>query len=80
VALRLKPENALSLLLIFIPVAVLAEWAFHASATVVFITSAIAIIPLAGLMGRQPFLATARLSTRNIVDRTWRWRYVLLAL
>lgn len=45
-------ENLLYWLLVFVPVALLLEHALHAGAVAVFITSAIAIIPLAGLMGR----------------------------
>jgi Ca2+:H+ antiporter len=37
-------------LLIFVPVAILAE-VLHGSALLVFATSALAVIPLAGLMG-----------------------------
>ena len=44
--------NALLLLLVFVPVALLLEHVAHADAVWVFIASAIAIVPLAGLMGR----------------------------
>lgn len=53
------PENLLNLLLVFVPVAALLEWT-HASPTWVFATSALAIIPLAGLMGK----ATEHLAER----------------
>ncbi|MGH7482814.1 MAG: calcium/proton exchanger, partial [Longimicrobiales bacterium] len=53
-------ENLLMLLLVFLPVALLLEWVFHAGELAIFITSALAIIPLAGLMGR----ATERLAER----------------
>ncbi len=46
----LKPANFLNWFLIFIPVAVGLELS-HASGTLIFIASALAIIPLAGLMG-----------------------------
>ncbi|MBI4465872.1 MAG: calcium/proton exchanger [Acidobacteria bacterium] len=44
-------ENALSLLLLFVPMAVVLEWQ-HASPVAVFAASSLAIIPLAGLMGK----------------------------
>jgi Ca2+:H+ antiporter len=44
-------ENILNLLLVFVPVAFIAHW-LGASPVAVFFTSAVAIIPLAGLMGR----------------------------
>src|SRR5262245_7647585 len=45
------PENLLNLLLIFVPVASVLEL-MHASPIAIFATSALAIIPLAGWMGR----------------------------
>ncbi len=54
----LTSGNVLSLFLIFIPVSLLLEFVFHAPPTAVFITSAVAIMPLAGWMGR----ATERLA------------------
>jgi len=53
-------SNALLLLLVFIPVALLLEHVLHGDAVWVFITSAVAIVPLAGLMGR----ATEQLAHR----------------
>ncbi len=53
------PKNFLNYLLLFVPVAVVLELR-HASATAIFMTSALAIIPLAGLMGR----ATEHLAER----------------
>jgi Ca2+:H+ antiporter len=47
-----RAENVLALLLIFVPITLLLEYVVHASATTLFIMSAIAIIPLAGLMGK----------------------------
>ena len=47
----LTPENILNLLLIFVPIAIVLEF-MHASSTVIFITSCLAIIPLAGVMGK----------------------------
>lgn len=44
------PERMLLVLLVFIPLAALAEW-LHWGAVQVFVFAAIAIIPLAGLMG-----------------------------
>lgn len=45
------PENLLNLLLIFVPVAAFLEFT-HANPIAIFITSALAIVPLAGWMGR----------------------------
>jgi Ca2+:H+ antiporter len=47
----LAPENFLNWLLIFVPIAVVLELT-HANPIAIFITSALAIIPLAGWMGR----------------------------
>jgi len=44
------PERLLMVLLVFIPVALLAEW-LHWGAVAVFVCASVAIIPLAGLMG-----------------------------
>ncbi len=53
-------ENILLLLLVFLPVALLLQHVFHTSALSIFITSSLAIIPLAALMGR----ATEQLAER----------------
>ena len=53
------PENLLNWLLIFVPVAAGLEWT-HGSPTLIFATSALAIVPLAGLMGK----ATEHLAER----------------
>lgn len=45
-------ENILNLLLVFVPIAVVLEYVVHASALAIFVVSCIAIIPLAGLMGK----------------------------
>jgi Ca2+:H+ antiporter len=45
-------RNALLLLLIFVPIALALRYLFQVHGLAVFITSALAIIPLAGLMGR----------------------------
>ncbi len=45
-------SNPLFYLLVFLPVALVLEYAIHAGGIVIFITSALAIVPLAGLMGR----------------------------
>ena len=55
-----KAENVLALLLVFFPITLVLEYFVHASATTLFITSAVAIIPLAGLMGK----ATEHLAER----------------
>lgn len=53
-------ENWLSALLIFVPIGLAMEHVFHAEASWVFLASAVAIIPLAGWMGR----ATEQLAER----------------
>lgn len=53
-------ENWLSVLLIFVPIGLALEHVFHAEASWVFLASAVAIIPLAGWMGR----ATEQLAER----------------
>ncbi len=45
------PENLLNLLLVFVPIAAVLEF-MHANPIAIFATSALAIIPLAGWMGR----------------------------
>src|SRR5688572_13107077 len=45
-------KNLLMTLLVFAPVSLILEHVIHASGMVIFITSCLAIIPLAGLMGR----------------------------
>jgi len=52
--------NWLLLLLVFVPIALLMEYAFHSSALWIFLASSAAIIPLAALMGR----ATEQLAER----------------
>lgn len=47
----LTPENILNLLLVFVPIAIALEL-MHANATLIFAASCLAIIPLAGLMGK----------------------------
>ncbi len=53
-------QNWLMLLLLFIPVALILEHVWHAGGIAVFVASALAIIPLAALMGR----ATEQLAER----------------
>jgi len=53
-------ENILNLLLIFVPIAIVLEFVVHARAEWIFVTSCLAIIPLAGLMGK----ATEHLAER----------------
>jgi Ca2+:H+ antiporter len=48
----LKSENAILVLLVFAPVALVLRYGVAGTDTWVFITSAIAVIPLAGLIGR----------------------------
>jgi Ca2+:H+ antiporter len=54
------PEHALKLLLLFVPLAVMAEW-LHWGGIAVFACAAVAIIPLAGLMGEATESLAARL-------------------
>ena len=56
----LAPERWLQLLLVFVVVAPLAEW-FHWGPLAVFASSALAIVPLAGLMGEATEKLAARL-------------------
>ena len=56
----LSKENWLLALLVFFPIALLLEYAFHAPALAIFLASSAAIIPLAALMGR----ATEQLAER----------------
>jgi Ca2+:H+ antiporter len=55
-----RPDNALQTLLVFVPVAAAADW-LDWSGTVVFACSALAIVPLAGLMGHATESLAARL-------------------
>ena len=52
-ALKLKVDQALLLLLVFVPITLVLEYVVHASATTLFLTSAVAIVPLAGIMGKS---------------------------
>lgn len=54
------PEHALKLLLVFVPLAALAEW-LHWGGIAVFAFACLAIIPLAGLMGEATENLAARL-------------------
>jgi Ca2+:H+ antiporter len=56
----LDPSRALQLLLVFIPLAAIAEWR-HAAPLITFSFAALAIIPLAGLMGEATETLAARL-------------------
>jgi Ca2+:H+ antiporter len=56
----LVPENILKALLVFVPLAPLAEW-LHWGALPVFLFACLAIIPLAGLMGEATEHLAARL-------------------
>ncbi len=52
-ALKLKADQVLLLVLVFVPVTLVLEYVVHASATTLFLTSAVAIVPLAGIMGKS---------------------------
>jgi Ca2+/H+ antiporter len=54
-------QNALLFLLVFVPIALILEHVLHVGGLWVFVTSALAIIPLAGLMGRATEHLAARL-------------------
>ncbi|HUP90489.1 MAG TPA: calcium/proton exchanger [Longimicrobiales bacterium] len=58
--MRWLRENVLSSLLIFVPIALFLEFGLHKTGIPIFATAALAIIPLAGLMGR----ATEQLAER----------------
>lgn len=49
----LRAENILTLLLVFVPIALVLDFVLHAGAVLVFLSSALAIVPLAGLMGKS---------------------------
>ncbi len=53
-------QHGLSILLVFVPISLLMEYVFHFEAPWIFLASAVAIIPLAGWMGR----ATEQLAER----------------
>jgi Ca2+:H+ antiporter len=53
-------QNILNVLLVFVPIAIVLEYVVHAPAEWIFVTSCLAIIPLAGLMGK----ATEHLAER----------------
>jgi len=57
---RLRPENALLLLLVFVPIAAIGHF-MHWSGVAVFVCAGLAIVPLAGLMGRATEDLAARL-------------------
>ena len=52
-AFKLRLDNALYVLLVFIPITLVLEYVVHASPTTLFVTSAVAIVPLAGIMGKS---------------------------
>ena len=56
----LRIENVLALLLVFIPVAAVLEYVVHAGPTLVFLAAALAIVPLAGFMGRSTEMLAER--------------------
>ena len=56
----LRFENALNLLLVFVPLAAAADW-LQWGETVVFVCAAVAIVPLAGIMGHATEGLAARL-------------------
>jgi Ca2+:H+ antiporter len=60
IARYLRPDNALQTLLVFVPVAATADW-LDWGGTVVFVCSALAIVPLAGIMGHATESLAARL-------------------
>ncbi|WP_419162115.1 calcium/proton exchanger [Candidatus Palauibacter sp.] len=62
-AFRLKADNALLLLLVFIPITLVLEYVVHASPTTLFFTSAVAIVPLAGIMGKSTEMLAEHVGT-----------------
>ena len=52
-AKRVSANNALMILLVFVPITLFLEYVVHASPTLLFLTSALGIVPLAGLMGKS---------------------------
>lgn len=49
----LRSENILTLLLVFVPITLALDFLLHAGAVLIFVSAAVAIIPLAGLMGKS---------------------------
>ncbi len=47
----ISAENALNLLLVFVPIAMVMEWVLHSPPMWIFVISCLAVIPLAGQMG-----------------------------
>ena len=47
----ISAENALNLLLVFVPIAMVMEWVLHSPPVWIFVFACLAVIPLAGLMG-----------------------------
>ena len=47
----ISAENALNLLLVFVPIAMVMEWWLHSPPVWIFVVACLAVIPLAGLMG-----------------------------
>ena len=47
----ISAENALNLLLVFVPIAMVMEWVLHSPPVWIFVVACLAVIPLAGLMG-----------------------------
>jgi Ca2+:H+ antiporter len=59
--LRIQPRNILYWALVFVPIALIVRYASPGSHTLIFALAAIAIIPLAGIMGR---------ATEHLADKT----------
>ena len=57
---KLKPETILNVLLVFVPMAFAGKWLGWPS-PIIFLTSCLAIIPLAGLMGKATEILADRL-------------------
>ncbi len=62
-ARRLNADNALTLLTVFVPITLFLDYVVHASPTTLFLTSAVAIIPLAGLMGKSTEMLAEQVGT-----------------
>ena len=58
--MRLRRDNISSLLLLFIPAALILRYAFHANGVVIFACAALAIVPLAGMMGHATEMLAER--------------------
>ena len=61
---RVGANNILMFFLVFVPITLFLEYVVHASPTSLFLTSALAIVPLAGLMGKSTEMLAEQVGDR----------------